>query len=131
MKGNLTLLLVLIFSGSHLSLAQNPKMPGKVYKENGPLSPNCETGKQNTNPAIPGLPDFNAYLDSDHDGIPNNIDRCPFVAGPADNGGCPIADRDHDGIPDKEDACPDQPGPLWNHGCPASTKQHGKIKSLK
>src|SRR5208283_2897570 len=30
----------------------------------------------------------------------------------------PLADRDHDGIPDELDKCPDEPGPKENDGCP-------------
>lgn len=55
-------------------------------------------------------------LDSDNDGIPDNLDACPNEAGPAALNGCP--DRDGDGIADKNDACPDQPGPAALNGCP-------------
>jgi outer membrane protein OmpA-like peptidoglycan-associated protein len=72
--------------------------------------------------------------DSDGDGIPDNEDACPTVAGvrtsdPKTNG-CPlVADRDQDGIPDAEDACPAVPGiktsdPKTN-GCPAPTDKDG------
>jgi OmpA-OmpF porin, OOP family len=65
--------------------------------------------------------------DSDGDGFPDSIDKCPHEKedgkppDPAD--GCPAsADRDHDGIPDSKDACPDQPedkdGVQDQDGCP-------------
>ncbi len=54
--------------------------------------------------------------DWDHDGVPNEKDRCPRDPGPAELDGCP--DRDGDGIPDIDDKCPDQPGPVENDGCP-------------
>ncbi len=67
--------------------------------------------------------------DRDHDGVFDDEDACPDVAGvrtsdPKTNG-CPPApgpDRDGDGIPDAEDACPDVPrvkstDPAKN-GCP-------------
>jgi outer membrane protein OmpA-like peptidoglycan-associated protein len=56
--------------------------------------------------------------DRDGDGVPDQEDLCPLVAGPVENHGCPWADRDHDGVADKDDKCPDEPGPKDNQGCP-------------
>ncbi len=52
--------------------------------------------------------------DTDHDGIPDDIDLCPTDPEdgkpPNPDDGCPaLADRDGDGIPDVNDKCPDQP----------------------
>jgi OmpA-OmpF porin, OOP family len=66
--------------------------------------------------------------DSDGDGVFDDEDACPQVAGVRTNdpktNGCPppASDRDADGVPDREDACPDVPGvrttdPKTN-GCP-------------
>jgi OmpA-OmpF porin, OOP family len=59
--------------------------------------------------------------DADGDGVPDPQDRCPTVAGPASNQGCPL-DRDGDGIPDDVDQCPDQKEDLDGFqdedGCP-------------
>jgi outer membrane protein OmpA-like peptidoglycan-associated protein len=63
-------------------------------------------------------PDGCPDLDWDKDGIPNVDDRCPREPGTRDLDGCP--DRDQDGIPDPEDKCPDQPGPAENDGCPVT-----------
>jgi OmpA-OmpF porin, OOP family len=70
--------------------------------------------------------------DADHDGVPDEVDACPTVAGiktedPKTNG-CP-SDRDGDGIPDAEDACPLAPGirtsdPKTN-GCPPDADGDG------
>ena len=61
-------------------------------------------------------------VDSDGDGIPDDIDRCPTEPedkdGFQDEDGCPDPDNDNDGIVDAMDACPNNPGPLENHGCP-------------
>jgi OOP family OmpA-OmpF porin len=54
--------------------------------------------------------------DKDKDGIADEVDACPAVAGPAVTNGCP--DKDADGIADKDDQCPDTPGVLANKGCP-------------
>jgi OmpA-OmpF porin, OOP family len=59
--------------------------------------------------------------DTDHDGVPDRIDLCPFDPGPADLDGCP--DSDGDGIPDREDKCPHEKGPPENDGCPVSVEE--------
>ena len=65
--------------------------------------------------------------DSDHDGIPDEVDLCPSVPEdklePDPTDGCPKpSDRDNDGIPDEFDKCPDQPedkdGIQDHDGCP-------------
>lgn len=65
--------------------------------------------------------------DTDHDGIPDDIDLCPSDPEdhkpPNTDDGCPaLPDRDGDGIPDVSDKCPDQPedfdGIDDQDGCP-------------
>ena len=82
-------------------------------------------------------------IDRDGDGVFDDEDACPDVAGvrtndPKTNGCPPVVaalppppppDRDHDGIPDSEDACPDVPGirtddPNTN-GCPSDRDHDG------
>ena len=63
-------------------------------------------------------PDGCPDLDWDKDGVPNVDDRCPREPGTRELDGCP--DRDGDGIPDPEDKCPDEPGPAENDGCPVT-----------
>lgn len=65
--------------------------------------------------------------DADHDGIPDDKDACPAVAGiaatDASQNGCP-PDTDGDHINDLGDACPTQPGPATDDpattGCPTT-----------
>jgi OOP family OmpA-OmpF porin len=66
-------------------------------------------------------------VDSDHDGIPDDLDACPNDPedhkGNDPTDGCPEpADRDGDGIPDQYDKCPDVPedkdGIDDSDGCP-------------
>ncbi len=64
-----------------------------------------------------GVPDAGAR-DTDGDGIPDDVDRCPTLPGPPENFGCPWGDRDKDGVPDNIDACPDVPGIPELKGCP-------------
>jgi outer membrane protein OmpA-like peptidoglycan-associated protein len=54
--------------------------------------------------------------DTDNDGVPDNVDACPKLAGPAITNGCP--DTDDDGIADNKDKCPNVPGASKYEGCP-------------
>ncbi|MEZ4446059.1 MAG: OmpA family protein [Polyangiaceae bacterium] len=66
-------------------------------------------------------------VDTDGDGIPDDIDACPAQSGvatdnPATNGCPPPADADGDGIADASDACPQVAGVMnadpAKNGCP-------------
>lgn len=62
--------------------------------------------------------------DADGDGVPDDEDWCPHVAGLASNHGCPAGpidlDADHDGVLLPYDKCPDAPGTAELDGCPDS-----------
>jgi hypothetical protein len=51
-------------------------------------------------------------LDSDGDTLPDTRDNCPTLAGPVENGGCPIT------APTDSDACPALVGIPASNGCP-------------
>ncbi len=53
--------------------------------------------------------------DEDYDGVPNDVDKCPYIYGTARTFGCP--DADGDGISDSEDKCPDMKGYANLFGC--------------
>lgn len=55
-------------------------------------------------------------VDTDLDGIPDNIDNCPNEKGPQATSGCP--DSDGDGIADKADECVNLAGVVALNGCP-------------
>jgi len=57
-------------------------------------------------------------IDTDKDGIPDDVDMCPFQPGVAKYNGCPVPDTDHDGIDDDHDSCKTIPGVARYHGCP-------------
>lgn len=61
---------------------------------------------------------FGKPADRDHDGVPNRIDKCPWVPGSPEFEGCP--DTDGDGVPDSQDSCIDVPGLKHFNGCPDS-----------
>jgi OOP family OmpA-OmpF porin len=69
-----------------------------------------------------------APLDSDGDGVPDHLDRCPDTpAGVAvDSSGCPL-DSDGDGVPDYLDRCPDTPAGVAvdSSGCPLDSDGDG------
>lgn len=69
-------------------------------------------------PEVAGLEEFAGCPDSDGDGIADKDDACPNAAGSAEMNGCP--DTDGDGIVDKNDACPELAGTAEMNGCPDS-----------
>ncbi len=68
-----------------------------------------------------------APTDVDGDGIFDNVDSCPQVAGVIRYFGCPVSDRDADGINDEEDECPEVKGVLAYKGCPMPDKDHDGV----
>ena len=120
----------------------NVRFPEKAIKTNPSLNPNLDQIQEpvlETNdevdmpsdldgdgvideedfcPTLAGLRVFGGCPDSDGDGIPNIYDACPDMAGPESNQGCPLSDRDRDGVPDDKDLCPDDPGSEYFSGCP-------------
>lgn len=53
--------------------------------------------------------------DSDRDGVPDQIDPCPYMAGSTATQGCP--DTDGDGVVDTKDKCPMEKGDAAHNGC--------------
>lgn len=73
--------------------------------------------------------DAPATRDNDKDGIPNDRDLCPDLAGTALTQGCP--DTDADGIADREDNCPTEPGTAANKGCPVLDRDNDGVNDDK
>jgi outer membrane protein OmpA-like peptidoglycan-associated protein/outer membrane protein W len=67
-------------------------------------------------PEVAGLEAFNGCPDADGDGIEDAKDSCPNQAGSKEMNGCP--DSDGDGVADKDDACPSEAGLASLAGCP-------------
>jgi OmpA-OmpF porin, OOP family len=67
-------------------------------------------------------------LDSDKDGVPDNLDKCPGtpLGVAVDKDGCPI-DSDKDGVPDYLDKCPNTPlgVAVDKDGCPVDSDKDG------
>jgi outer membrane protein OmpA-like peptidoglycan-associated protein len=68
--------------------------------------------------AVKVVPPVPAMKDTDGDGIADDVDKCPTVAGVAKYNGCPVPDTDKDGINDDDDKCPTVPGVARYQGCP-------------
>ena len=77
----------------------------------------------------PAPVDMNA--DSDHDGVPDYLDKCPGTLRGVrvDKDGCPV-DSDHDGVPDYRDKCPNTPSGVQvdKNGCPRANKVYMILK---
>jgi type IX secretion system PorP/SprF family membrane protein len=73
------------------------------------------TDDQDACPGIAGVSALKGCPDKDGDGISDEQDECPNEAGSNALNGCP--DKDGDGIPDAKDDCPDQKGLAAFNGC--------------
>ncbi len=104
---------------THLKVAEdNIRRALDASKDCGPKQVTIGSGEA----AAPVVIEKLEPRDTDGDGIPDDIDRCPLDPedkdGFQDEDGCPDPDNDNDGIVDAMDACPNNPGPLSNRGCP-------------
>lgn len=72
-------------------------------------------------PQVAGLMAFAGCPDRDGDGVQDSKDECPDVAGLLELMGCP--DEDGDGIPDQKDNCPKVAGTAANNGCPSEERK--------
>ncbi len=91
-------------------------------------------------PAAAGLGgegELEAERDTDGDGVPDDVDRCPEepedIDGFEDGDGCPDLDNDRDGIPDVDDKCPLEAevinGVNDGDGCPDSGESKVRVEA--
>jgi outer membrane protein OmpA-like peptidoglycan-associated protein len=80
-------------------------------------------------PNTPGVAKYDGcpVPDSDNDGVNDDEDKCPTVAGSAKYNGCPVPDSDNDGINDDNDKCPSVPGVERHQGCPVPDSDNDGI----
>lgn len=76
-------------------------------------------------PQVAGKKELKGCPDLDEDGIPDYRDDCPGTFGLAVFKGCP--DTDGDGISDSNDECPNLAGTQANNGCPENDKDQDGI----
>lgn len=74
--------------------------------------------EQDNCPDVAGLASLKGCPDRDGDGIADAEDKCPTVAGLVKYNGCPIPDTDNDGVNDEMDKCPTVAGVARYQGCP-------------
>ena len=82
-------------------------------------------------PTVPGLEGLQGCPDDDGDGVEDGVDRCLGEAGPVDRQGCPEKDSDGDGLLDGKDSCPTEAGALDRDGCPVPDKDHDTVEDLR
>lgn len=106
-----TIALAALFSASATAATINLDLPPGDYML-VPVAPYAVVTLQSV-PIDPPEP-----LDTDSDGIADDADQCPTVAGVAPDG-CPLppVDTDGDGVPDESDACASEPAQTAD-GCP-------------
>lgn len=80
-------------------------------------------------PQLAGLQAFAGCPDSDGDGIEDSRDQCPKLAGLRSLNGCP--DSDGDGVSDNDDECPNLAGLAGNNGCPGEDSDHDGVPDDK
>lgn len=78
-------------------------------------------------PELAGTSLLNGCPDSDGDGIADANDKCPDMRGLAKYQGCPIPDTDSDGINDEADKCPKVAGLSKYNGCPVPDSDNDGI----
>lgn len=97
-----------VYTGLHIGFPYKKPKNKKEVEEEIPVPVKKEVPKKVETPAAP--------VDTDKDGVIDNEDKCPTVAGLKEFGGCP--DTDGDGVPDSEDECPTEKGLKAFKGCP-------------
>ncbi len=115
-----------VYFGVHVGIQHKPKKvkalpePAPVIVEVVDTDGDGVPDDQDKCPTVAGLAKYNGcpIPDTDGDGVNDEEDKCPTVAGVAKYHGCPIPDTDGDGINDEEDKCPTVAGVAKYHGCP-------------
>jgi len=81
--------------------------------------------EEDKGPSVAGLARYQGcpVPDTDKDGINDEDDKCKDVFGLARYQGCPVPDKDGDDVNDEEDKCVTIPGSKENFGCPVITEE--------
>lgn len=112
------------FGGNHYQPSGfSDHLPSLLYLTRPPRKDSDKDGiadEEDDCPEIAGIEAFNGCPDSDEDGVMDSEDDCPDVAGLVALAGCP--DTDGDGVIDAEDDCPEEKGLVDNNGCPQNDK---------
>ena len=112
--------------GAHIPIFQpagnNKKKKKKKEGEEAPLSSDKDkdgvTDDKDECPDVAGEIALIGCPDKDGDGVADKNDKCPDEKGSVNHSGCPAPDSDGDGLNDDVDKCPKLRGSLENNGCP-------------
>lgn len=107
------------FGGNNYQGGFSDHLPSVVYLKRIPKNDRDNDGiadEEDDCPDVAGIKAFNGCPDTDEDGIQDSEDDCPEEAGLGSLVGCP--DTDEDGIADHKDECPEVKGLKENNGCP-------------
>lgn len=99
-------------------LLGNSKKPKTVILEKPDSDKDGIIDELDLCPSVAGLAIFMGCPDTDGDGIEDSKDNCPDMKGKLEFMGCP--DSDEDGVPDNIDECPNVKGTKETNGCPES-----------
>ncbi len=105
--------------------AETPPPPVIIEEEPEDTDGDGIVDEEDDCPEVAGLAAFNGCPDTDEDGIVDSEDDCPEVAGLEAFNGCP--DTDSDGIADNNDDCPEEAGPESNNGCPLADRDNDGV----
>ncbi len=114
---------------AHKKTKPEPKVVEKVIPQPIDSDNDGVTDENDDCPNVAGLATLGGCPDADGDGIKDGDDDCPNVAGIARFKGCP--DTDGDGIEDENDKCPNKKGLARLNGCPLSDIDEDGIEDEK
>ncbi len=102
------------------------KKRGVAVKEELPLILRLDMVSDKKAPVLFGVLSMGCLLDTDRDGVPQYLDRCPNTPQgvKVDSRGCPL-DTDGDGVPDHRDRCPKIPRGFMNDRMDDRTREPG------
>ena len=113
--------LVVALAGCAMTDAGLPRLPppAPINTAPAPVAPVKYVAAESA--GLPVTPVKAPVADSDYDGVPDSLDKCPLTpaGSAADDKGCP-PDADKDGVPDSADKCPGTPAgaKVDAKGCP-------------
>ena len=108
-----------IYGFSNMDATGNPMTKAKYYNDGFQFGIKFKLFGHKVVPPVPVvIAPPSAPIDTDNDGVTDDLDKCPSVAGLAKYNGCPIPDTDKDGINDEQDKCPSVAGLAKYNGCP-------------
>ena len=114
------LITILFFVTAFTPLFAQVEVPSK-FEQKKDIDGDGVKNKRDKGPGTPAgvkVDGAGCPIDTDKDGVPDYLDKCPAIPGTEALNGC--QDKDKDGVSDFDDLCPDAPGLARFKGCPDS-----------